>query len=142
MPHATDGAISKNMGTQCENIDVENQKTVRTSGLRKYFGLGLHTSDPLLNVLKWIVYFTEVPCFHVRDVVVTSFLHRLVQLSLWLSPISFFCFFFCGGVFSTLMLVHSSSLHSCPSMVDLWVGATSTLCGSNHQDTYFSASNR
>jgi len=58
MPHATDGAISKNMGTQ--NIDVENQNTVRTSGLRKYFGLGLHTSDPLLNVVKWIVYFTEI----------------------------------------------------------------------------------
>jgi len=29
MPHAKDGATPKNMGTQCENIDIENQNTVR-----------------------------------------------------------------------------------------------------------------
>ena len=69
MSYATDGASPKNMGTQCENTNVENQNTVRTSGLRKYFGLGVHTSDPLLNVVKWIAYFTEVSCFHVRDVI-------------------------------------------------------------------------
>ena len=61
MPNSTDGASPRNMGTQCENTYVENEDTdVRISGLRKYFGLGVHTSDPLLNLLKWITYFTEV----------------------------------------------------------------------------------
>ena len=62
MQDAKDGATPKNMGTQCENIDIENQNTVRKSdsGLRKYFGQGVHTSDPLLKVVKWIVYFSEV----------------------------------------------------------------------------------
>ena len=61
MPNSTDGASPRNMGTQCENTDVDNQDTdVRISGLRKYFGLGVHTTDPLLNLLKWITYFTEV----------------------------------------------------------------------------------
>ena len=77
------------MGTQCQN--VENEDTdVRKSGLRKYFGLGVHTSDPLLNVVKWIAYFTEVSSFDMRDVIVTFFFHRLVQLSLWSSSTSFF----------------------------------------------------
>ena len=84
MPYAADGATPMNMGTQCANVGVENQNTVWTV-LRKYFrlavrsvdwkyfGLGVHTSDPLLNVVKWIAYFTEVSCIHVRDVIVTSF---------------------------------------------------------------------
>ena len=63
MPYAIVGATPRNMGTQCENIDVENQNTDGKSGLRKYFGLGIHTSDPLLNVVKWITYLSEVYCF-------------------------------------------------------------------------------
>ena len=59
MQNTTYGASPRNMGTQCQN--VENEHTdVRKSGLRKYFGLGVHTTDPLLNLLKWITYFTEV----------------------------------------------------------------------------------
>jgi hypothetical protein len=53
--------------TQCENIDVENQDTVITVyhidgvfSLRKYFGLDVCTTDPLLNVVKWIAFFTEI----------------------------------------------------------------------------------
>ena len=74
MPYAIVGATPRNMGTQCENIDVENQNTDGKSGLRKYFGLGIHTSDPLLNVVKWITYLTEVTeVFILRDVIVTFF---------------------------------------------------------------------
>ena len=28
--------------------------------LKEYFGLGVHTTDPLLTVAKWIAYATEV----------------------------------------------------------------------------------
>ena len=58
-PYATDGISLR-------NIDVENQNTVRpyhnggVFGLRKYFDLDVHTSDPLLNVVKWIAILTEV----------------------------------------------------------------------------------
>jgi len=80
MPNSTDGASPRNMGTQCENTYVENQDTdVRKSGLRKYFGLGVHTSDPLLNLLKWITYFTEVGAIVV--VVVLLFLYVFLPAS-------------------------------------------------------------
>ena len=82
-PYATDGISPRNIETQCENIDVENQDTVITVyhidgvfSLRKYFGLDVRTTDPLLNVVKWIAFFTEVPCFdisYMKDVFVTSF---------------------------------------------------------------------
>ena len=62
MPYATGPATPRNMGTQqCENIDVETQNTVGTD-------LGVHTSDPLLKVAKWIAYLTKVSYFHVKDV--------------------------------------------------------------------------
>ena len=58
----------RNIGTQCENIDLESGSengTVKkglclTENLKKYFGLGVQVSDPLLNVVKWIAYITEV----------------------------------------------------------------------------------
>ena len=58
----------RNIGTQCENIDLESGSengTVKkglcfTESLKKYFGLGVQVSDPLLNVVKWIAYITEV----------------------------------------------------------------------------------
>ena len=65
MPYGPDGASPRNMRTQCENVDVENQNTVRT-------GLGAHTSDPLLKVVEWIAWLTEVSYFHVKDVIDTS----------------------------------------------------------------------
>ena len=65
----SDGFTPRNIETQCENIEVENQDTVSVGpyhvdgvfSLRKYFGLDVRTSDPLLNVVKWIAFFTEVP---------------------------------------------------------------------------------
>ena len=58
----------RNIGTQCENIDLESasDNVTITKGLwlkgslKKYFGLGVQVSDPLLNVVKWIAYVTEV----------------------------------------------------------------------------------
>ena len=58
----------RNIGTQCENIDLESasENVTMTKGLwlkgslKKYFGLGVQVSDPLLNVVKWIAYITEV----------------------------------------------------------------------------------
>ena len=58
----------RNIGTQCENIDLESasDNVTITKGLelkgslKKYFGLGVQVSDPLLNVVKWIAYITEV----------------------------------------------------------------------------------
>ena len=58
----------RNIGTQCENIDLESGSengTVKkglclTENLKKYFGLGVQVSDPLLNAAKWIAYITEV----------------------------------------------------------------------------------
>jgi len=57
----------RNIGTQCENIDVESatesnstrRKLWLRSAVKKYFSLGVHTSDPLLNAAKWIAYVTE-----------------------------------------------------------------------------------
>jgi len=68
MPDERGGATPRNIGTQCENIDVEsareNSSTRKRlwlkSAVKKYFRLGVHTSDPLLNVAKWIAYVTEV----------------------------------------------------------------------------------
>ena len=76
MPYATAGATPRNIGTQCENIEVENQNTVRTS-------LGVHTSDPLLKVVEWIAELTEVSSFHMRDVVVTSFFTQIGPIVVW-----------------------------------------------------------
>ena len=58
----------RNIGTQFENIDLESasENGTMTKGLwlkgslKKYFGLGVQVSDPLLNVVKWIAYITEV----------------------------------------------------------------------------------
>ena len=71
MPDETAGASPRNIGTQCENIDVEsateNNSTRKglwlRSALKKYFSLGIRTSDPLLNAAKWIAYVTEVQNF-------------------------------------------------------------------------------
>ena len=68
-PYARDGITPRNIETQCENIDIENQNTVSVGpyhvdgvfSLRKFFGLDVRTSDPLLTVAKWIAYVTEVP---------------------------------------------------------------------------------
>ena len=60
MPYEEGGATPRNMGTQCENTDVENQNTVGTV-LKRYFGLlGVRTSDPLLKVVIWIAFISEV----------------------------------------------------------------------------------
>ena len=70
MPFETAGSSPRNIGTQCDNIDVESvrgeTRTVKTV-LKKYFYMGVRTSDPLLNVIKWIAYFTEVSLSHKRD---------------------------------------------------------------------------
>jgi len=58
----------RNIGTQCENIDLESASENVTmtkdlwlkGSLKKYFGLGVQVSDPLLNVVKWIAYITEI----------------------------------------------------------------------------------
>ena len=52
-----------------DNDDVEPARERNTTrgrqslktALTKYFYLGIHTSDPLLTVAKWIAYVTEVP---------------------------------------------------------------------------------
>jgi len=61
-------ATPRNIGTQCENVDLESAGANNTtrkelwlrSSLKKYFRLGVCTSDPLLNAVKWIAYGTEV----------------------------------------------------------------------------------
>ena len=73
MPYGPDGANPSKMRTQCANVDVENQNTVRT-------GLGAHTSDPLLKVVEWIAWLTEVSYFHVKDVIDTSFFSQIVPI--------------------------------------------------------------
>ena len=65
-----------NIETQCEIIDVEDQDSVGPY-LRELFCLDVRTSDPLLNVVKWIAFFTWVPCFDMRDVIVTCFLTQI-----------------------------------------------------------------
>jgi ABC-type glycerol-3-phosphate transport system permease component len=68
MPDERGGATPRNIATQCENIDVEsateNNSTKKRlwlkSAVKKYFRLGVHTSDPLLNAAKWIAYVTEI----------------------------------------------------------------------------------
>jgi len=68
MPDETTGATPRNIGTQCENIDlesgVENNSTRKglwlKSALKKYFSLGVRTSDPLLTAAKWIAYVSEI----------------------------------------------------------------------------------
>ena len=71
LPENSGEVTLKNMGTQCENLEnvelgSENDPTKKRLWLRavlkvkKYFGFGVHTSDPFLNVVKWIVYITEV----------------------------------------------------------------------------------
>ena len=68
MPDERGGATPRNIGTQCENIDVEsateNSSTRKRrwlkSPVKKYFRLGVQTSDPLLNAAKWVAYVTEV----------------------------------------------------------------------------------
>jgi len=68
MPDEAAGATPRNIGTQCENIDVESATESNStrkglwlkSALKKYFRLGVCTSDPLLNAAKWIAYVTEI----------------------------------------------------------------------------------
>ena len=71
LPENSSEVTPTNMGTQCENFEnvelgSENDPTKKRLWLRavlkvkKYFGFGVHTSDPFLNVVKWIVYITEV----------------------------------------------------------------------------------
>jgi len=68
MPDETPGATPRNIGTQCENIDLEsatenNSTTKRLwlkSAVKKYFSLGVRTSDPLLTAAKWVAYVTEI----------------------------------------------------------------------------------
>jgi ABC-type glycerol-3-phosphate transport system permease component len=68
MPDERGRATPRNIGTPCENIDVEsateNNSTIKRlwlkSAVKKYFRLGVHTSDPLLNAAKWIAYVTEI----------------------------------------------------------------------------------
>ena len=76
MPDETDGEdggyrwgiLGNIMTTQCENIDVESatenssprKRLWLKSAVKKYFRLGVHTSDPLLNAAKRIAYVTEV----------------------------------------------------------------------------------
>ena len=69
MPDETSGATPRNIGTQCEDIDVESANRENSSSskklwlkaaVKKYFRFGVHTSDPLLNAAKWIAYVTEV----------------------------------------------------------------------------------
>ena len=58
----------RNIGTQCENIDLESARESGTltkglwlkKSLKNYFGIPVQVSDPLLNVVKWIAYVTEV----------------------------------------------------------------------------------
>jgi len=58
----------RNIGTQCENIDLESasESGTMTKGLwlkkslKNYFGIPVQVSDPLLNVAKWIAYVTEI----------------------------------------------------------------------------------
>ena len=64
----TEMTASRNIGTQCENIELDpasDNGTIKKGiwpkeNLKKYFGLGVQVSDPLLNVAKWIAYITEV----------------------------------------------------------------------------------
>jgi len=59
----------RNIGTQCEDIDVESSTRENNApskrlwlkaAVKKYFRLGVHMSDPLLNAAKWIAYVTEI----------------------------------------------------------------------------------
>ena len=58
----------RNIGTQCENIDLESARESGTmtkglwlkKSLKNYFGIPVQVSDPLLNVAGWIAYVTEV----------------------------------------------------------------------------------
>ena len=62
------GILGNIMTTQCENFDVESatensspkKRLWLKSAVKKYFRLGVDTSDPLLNAAKWIAYATEV----------------------------------------------------------------------------------
>ena len=52
---------------ELDNVDVESArensgacKGLLARKFHSYFRLGLRTSDPLLNVVKWIAYTTEV----------------------------------------------------------------------------------
>ena len=91
MPDETPGATPRNIGTQCENIDLEsatenNSTTKRLwlkSAVKKYFSLGVRTSDPLLTAAKWVAYITEVQFIKKncnRDVFEYLLSPRLVQL--------------------------------------------------------------
>ena len=61
------------MGTQCKNIDVENQNIVT---------LGCHTSDPLQNVLDWL----DLPIVICVVLLVITILYLLLILP-WLSVV-------------------------------------------------------
>jgi len=100
MPYARGPVTPRNMGTQqCENIDVETQNTVGTD-------LGVHTSDPLLKVAKWIAYLTKIGPIVIAVVyLILLFLPYLLLLPMFfaiahgLQALVYFAFFsLVGGV--------------------------------------------
>ena len=103
LPENSGEVTPRNMGTQCENLEIvesgsENDLTIKRLWLRavlkvkQYFGFGVRTSDPLLNVVKWIALITEVLFIIIsKEMYIlvhfnpfSSRLVHLVQLLLWL----------------------------------------------------------
>ena len=103
LPENSGEVTLKNMGTQCENLEIvelgsENDPTKKRLWIRavlnvkKYFGFGVRTSDPLLNIVKWIALITEVLFIIISKEMYISVhfnpsssrLVHLVQLLLWL----------------------------------------------------------
>ena len=103
LPENSGEVTPRNMGTQCENLEIvesggENGPTIKRLWLRavlnvkQYFGFGVRTSDPLLNIVKWIALITEVLFIIISKemyilVHFNPFSSRLVhsaQLLLWL----------------------------------------------------------
>ena len=148
-------ATPRNIGTQCENVDLESAGANNTtrkelwlrSSLKKYFRLGVCTSDPLLNAVKWIAYGTEViiyQCFRWEMSSFTSLpFSRLVRPWLWLF-LSFFISLLSSPTNgqSSGLLRDSWSLRSSPGPLAWWLSATSTTCGWNLRDAFFLGCNR
>jgi len=74
MPYEPAGATPRNMGTQCQNIDAENQ----------------NTSDPLLKVVLWIAYLTEIGAILIGYVLLIFSIFLLIVLLLFGFPSSVF----------------------------------------------------
>ena len=131
MPYARGPVTPRNMGTQqCENIDVETQNTVGTD-------LGVHTSDPLLKVAKWIAYLTKVSYFHVKDVIVTSFFTQIGPIVIAVAYLPLFpslpsasanvlCYSSWFSSFSLLCILFLGWRRNCLVLPPLLVGQTIT----------------